>query len=199
VTNGDDPSTATPARSSAAIRDELFPASRIPLGTLPDDVDASVTAAGVTQVNLYRALAHAPDLLRAWIEFAWELRGHDRTSRRLRELMILRTALLHRSEYEWHQHARMAREAGVSDDEIDMLASWQTADIYSPADRAALALTDAIVAGAVPHSVSVEIDRHFDYTQRIELTVTAAFYSMVPRILDALGVPIEGHEPDQAK
>jgi hypothetical protein len=25
--------------------------------------------------------------------------------------------------------------------------------------------------------------------------VTAAFYSMVPRILDALGVPIEGTEP----
>ena len=87
----------TPAASGSATRGEPFPASRIPLGTLPDDVAQTVAAAGAKQVNLYRCLAHAPDLLRAWIDFAWALRGHDRTSRRLRELMILRTALLHRS------------------------------------------------------------------------------------------------------
>jgi len=174
--------------------DDLFPISRIPLAPLPDDVAATVEQAGVKQVNLYRALAHAPDLLRAWIAFAWTLRGHDRTSRRLRELMILRTGLLHRSEYEWHQHLRMAREAGVTDEEIRELAAWQTSDAFGPEDRAALALTDAIVAGSVPHAVSEEIDRHFDHAQRIELTVTAAFYSMVPRILDALGVPIEDAE-----
>ena len=90
------------------------PLTSIPLAPLPDDVAREVAALGAKQVNLYRALAHAPDLLRAWIAFAWTLRGHDRTSRRLRELMILRTALLHRSEYEWHQHLRMAREAGVT-------------------------------------------------------------------------------------
>jgi alkylhydroperoxidase family enzyme len=134
-------------------------------------------------------------LLRAWIEFAWTLRGHDRTERRLRELMILRTAILHRAPYEWHQHVRMAREAGVTEEELDRLASWQTADVFGPAERAALALTDAIVAGYVPQAVSEEIDRYFDYGQRIELTVTAAFYSMAPRVLDALGVPIEGREP----
>src|SRR4051812_23161436 len=61
---------------------DSFPISRIPLTELPDDVAASVADAGAKQVNLYRALAHAPDLLRAWIAFAWELRGHDRTSRR---------------------------------------------------------------------------------------------------------------------
>lgn len=183
-----------PSPLASTLRDDMFPLSRIPLAELPDDVAGSVAQAGVKQVNLYRALAHAPDLLRAWINFAWELRGHDRTSRRLRELMILRTGLLHRSPYEWHQHVRMAREAAVSEEEIEKLASWQTADVFTGPERAALALTDSIVAGFVPWAVSEEIDRHFDYAQRIELTVTAAFYSMVPRILDALGVPIEGNE-----
>ncbi len=186
--------TTPPSSSSSARGDDVFAVSRIPLATLPDDVAATVAEAGAKQVNLYRALAHAPDLLRAWIRFAWELRGHDRTSRRLRELMILRTALLHRSEYEWHQHVRMAREAGITDQEIEQLSAWQTTVAFKPGERAALALTDAIVAGSVPHAVSAEIDRHFDHAQRIELTVTAAFYSMVPRILDALGVPIEGHQ-----
>jgi alkylhydroperoxidase family enzyme len=168
----------------------------IPLAQLPPDVAATVADAGVKQVNLYRSLSHAPDLLRAWIEFAWALRGHDTTSRRLRELCILRTASLHHSQYEWHQHRRMAREVGVTDYQVAELEMWRTSDAFDAEERAALALTDAIIAGNVPDEVIRELERHFDHAQRVELTVTAAFYAMVPRILDALRVPVEGKEPD---
>jgi 4-carboxymuconolactone decarboxylase len=165
--------------------------SSIPLAPLPEDVAERVARLGAHQVNLYRALAHAPGLLRAWMDFAWLLRGHTATSRRLRELMILRTALLHHSPYEWHQHRRMAREAGATDFEVAELEMWRTSQAFSDADRAALAFTDAIVAGEVPPEITEELTRHFDDSQRVELTVTAAFYSMVPRVLDALDVPIE--------
>jgi 4-carboxymuconolactone decarboxylase len=163
----------------------------IPLADLPDDVAEHVERLGAKQVNLYRCLAHAPELLRAWIAFAWALRGHETTERRLRELMILRTATLHHSPYEWHQHRRMAREAGATDFEVAELEMWRTSQAFSDADRAALAFTDAIVAGEVPPEITEELTRHFDDSQRVELTVTAAFYSMVPRVLEALDVPIE--------
>jgi alkylhydroperoxidase family enzyme len=163
----------------------------VPLATLPDDIAAQVDEAGVKQVNLYRCLAHAPDLLRAWIAFAWALRGNSSTSRQLRELMILRTATLHHSPYEWHQHRRMAAEVGVTDYEIAELEMWRTSRAFDPGTRAALAFTDAIVDGEVPDEINEELAAHFNVQQRIELTVTAAFYSMVPRVLDALGVPIE--------
>jgi alkylhydroperoxidase family enzyme len=105
--------------------------------------------------------------------------------------MILRTATLHHSPYEWHQHRRMAAEAGVTDNEIAELEMWRSSKVFGPETRAALAFTDAIVAGEVPDAINDELAAHFNLTQRIELTVTAAFYSMVPRVLDALGVPIE--------
>ena len=163
----------------------------IPLASLPDDVARRVHELGAKQENLYRALAHAPELLRAWMAFAWALRDHDATSRRLRELMILRTAALHQAPYEWHQHRRMAREAGVTDQDVAELQMWRSSRAFGPAERAVLALTDAIVAGEVPAEVNDELGRHFDHAQRVELTLTAAFYSMVPRLLDALGVPVE--------
>jgi alkylhydroperoxidase family enzyme len=166
----------------------------IPLAPLPDDVAEHVTQLGAKQVNLYRCLAHAPELLRAWMAFAWALRGHETTERRLRELMILRTAALHHSPYEWHQHRRMAREAGATDYEVAEMEMWRSSSAFSDGDRAALAFTAAIVAGQVPPAVTDELMRHFDEGQRVELTVTAAFYSMVPRVLDALGVPIEDRE-----
>jgi 4-carboxymuconolactone decarboxylase len=167
----------------------------IPLVPLPDDVQARVTDAGVRQLNLYHALANSPDLLRGFLEFAWKLRAAERTPRRLRELVILRTAMRHESPYEWHQHRWMAAESGVTETEVADLAMWRTAPSFDAADRAALALTDAMVDGEVPDAVLEEIDRHFDPEERLELTLTAAFYCGVPRMLDALRVPIEGQEP----
>ena len=48
----------------------------IPLAPLPDNVAERVRQAGAPGANLYRALAHAPRLLEAWIDFAWALREH---------------------------------------------------------------------------------------------------------------------------
>jgi 4-carboxymuconolactone decarboxylase len=172
--------------------------SAIPLAPLPEDIEERVSALGAHQVNLYRALAHAPGLLRAWMDFAWLLRGHTATSRRLRELMILRTAQLHHSPYEWHQHRRMAREEGVDETQVAELEMWRTSTAFDECEKAALALTDAIVEGDTTPEVIEELDKHFGHEQRVELTVTAAFYAMVPRILDSLGVPIEGSPAEAA-
>jgi alkylhydroperoxidase family enzyme len=88
----------------------------------------------------------------------------------------------------------MASEAGVSDYQVAELEMWRTSEAFDAEERAALALTDAIVANNVTAEVVEELEQHFTHAQRIELTVTAAFYSMVPRILDALKVPVEGAE-----
>jgi 4-carboxymuconolactone decarboxylase len=167
----------------------------IPLAPLPDSVAASVREAGAPGVNLYRALGNAPRLLEAWIDFAWALREHCDTPRRLRELVILRTAQRMLSQYEWTQHRFMAAEAGVDEREVAELSMWRTSPAFTDAERAALALTDALVDGHVPDEVNATIDEHFGPQARVELTLTAAFYCAVPRLLDALRVPVEESTP----
>jgi len=76
-------------------------------------------------VNLYRALGNHAALAAAWTEFANAIRHDSRTPRSLRELMILRTAQLARSEYEWAHHLRMARKAGVEAAKIAALSGWR--------------------------------------------------------------------------
>jgi alkylhydroperoxidase family enzyme len=68
---------------------------------------------------------------------------------------------------------------------------WRTSPAFTDAERAALALTDALVEGYVPDQVNVAVDKHFGPQARVELTLTAAFYCAVPRLLDALRVPVE--------
>ncbi len=142
-------------------------------------------------VNLYRALGNHPALTAAWTEFANSIRHDSRTPRALREIMILRTAQIARSEYEWAHHLRMARKVEVSEAKIAALAAWRTSQEFDAKERAALALTEAVMACSVTDDVHAEVKRHFNDAEFVELALTAGFYAMVSRMLDALRVELD--------
>ncbi len=142
-------------------------------------------------VNLYRALANHAPLTAAWTEFANSIRHDSRTPRTLRELMILRTAQLARSEYEWAQHLKMARKTGVREAQIEALARWRESPEFDPRERAALALTEGVMACDVSDAVYAEAAKHFGHAEYVELALTAGFYAMVSRMLDALRVELD--------
>ena len=103
----------------------------------------------------------------------------------------MRGATLMGCEYELAHHRLMAGRSGVSEAELRALDGSGEATVFSPAERAALAFMEAMVAGAVPDAVNAELARHFDASERVELALTAGLYCMVPRVLDALRVPLE--------
>jgi 4-carboxymuconolactone decarboxylase len=149
-------------------------------------------------VNLYRALGNHPALTAAWTEFANAIRHDSRTPRALRELMILRTAQIARSEYEWAHHLRMARQAGVSEAKIAALAGWRAAEVFDAGERAALALTEAVMACNVSDEVHAEVSKHFSDAEFVELSLTAGFYAMVSRMLDAMRVDLDNDVRDHS-
>ena len=69
-------------------------------------------------LNIFRTLANHPDLARRWMVFANHILGKSTLSVRDRELVILRIGYLCQSGYEWGQHVLIAREAGMSAEEI---------------------------------------------------------------------------------
>jgi alkylhydroperoxidase family enzyme len=149
-------------------------------------------------VNLYRALGNHPALTAAWTEFANAIRHDSRTPRALRELMILRTAQIARSQYEWAHHLRMARQAGVSEAKIAALAGWRAAEEFDARERAALALTEAVMACDVSDEVHAEVRKHFSDAEFVELSLTAGFYAMVSRMLDAMRVEMDDDVRDHS-
>lgn len=151
-----------------------------------------------TPPNLYHCLANHPRLVAAWSDFSKALRHDTRTPRALRELVILRGAQLMRSEYEWAQHLKMARKAGVSDAQIRELSAWKKSNLFDAREKAALLLAEAVTQGKVSDEVYAEAMRHFDHHDYVELSITAAFYAMVGRMLDAMGVQLEPDFRDYA-
>ena len=144
-----------------------------------------------TPPNLYKALGNHPRLVAAWTEFSKTLRHDTRTPRALRELVILRGAQLMRSEYEWAQHLAMARKSGVREEQIRELATWKNSSQFTEREKAAIALAEAVTQGRVSDAVYAEAKRHFDDHDYVELSIVAAFYAMVGRMLDAMGVELE--------
>jgi alkylhydroperoxidase family enzyme len=164
---------------------------RTPLADFAPPLKKRLVELWGTPPNLYKALGNHPELVAAWAEFSKTLRHDTRTPRALRELVILRGAQVMRSEYEWAQHLAMARKAGVSEAKIKNLATWRTSSEFSEQEKAALALAEAVTEGRVSDEVYARAKKHFDDHDYVELALLAAFYAMVGRMIDAMGVELE--------
>jgi 4-carboxymuconolactone decarboxylase len=164
---------------------------RVPLAEFEPATKKRLEELWGTPPNLYRALGNHPALVAAWTEFARAIRYESRTPRELRELVILRGAQLMKSEYEWAQHLKMARKAGVTEVKIAALHAWRSSSEFDAKEKAALALAEEVTLGKVSDATQAEVLKHFDQQDYVELSLTAAFYAMVGRMLDAMGVQLE--------
>jgi alkylhydroperoxidase family enzyme len=171
--------------------------TRIPL--VDTNSDDEVVAAvfrrfqeeGREPIALYRALAHAPALLRAYSGLATALRYEASTPRSLRELAILRTAQLVGSEYEWSHHVPMAQASGVREAQITTLERWRDSKEFDPGERAVLRCAEELHACALSDEAFAELERRFEPPEIVELLLVLSFYQAVARMIDGLGLEVE--------
>lgn len=162
-----------------------------------DDADEAQAAlleplGGDRALHLFRTLAHHPALMKSWLRFGGQLLQRSSLPGRDRELVILRVAMRCGSDYEWGQHVAIARDAGVSDDEILRVAEADVDEHWSAHDAALLRAVDELLAD---HCLSDEtwarIAERYDTAQAIELTLLAGHYAMLAGSLRSLGVQTE--------
>jgi AhpD family alkylhydroperoxidase len=107
----------------------------------------------------------------------------------LRELVILRVAVLNRAPFEFDAHLPVARKAGIDDAKIAALRAEEIGDGFPPLERAVLALTDTMTRNVqVPDAQFEPLRAHFDARGLVELVATVAAYNMVSRFLEALNI-----------
>ena len=84
-------------------------------------------------------------------------------------------------------HASDLKKAGESDERIFAVAAWREAPYFTDAERAALALTEAMTrlsdrADAVPDDVWDEVARHYDEPALAALTLSIASVNLWNRL-----------------
>jgi alkylhydroperoxidase family enzyme len=163
----------------------------LPESEWTDDVKDALAhrASSGRALNIFTTLARHPQLLKRWLVFGSHILGGSTLSPRARELLILRTGYRCKSEYEWGQHARIARMVGLSDEEIRRITGGPDAPGWEPVDALLLRAADEL------HDDQVIGDRtwgglreRLDVKQLLDLVFTVGQYTLVSMALNTLGV-----------
>jgi AhpD family alkylhydroperoxidase len=160
-------------------------------GTRPDlaPIEAAIVAERGHINLLYQVLLNSPPLASGWEKLLTAVRNHNTMPEDLREMVMVRVAVLNRAPFEIEAHAPLARKAGVSEEKIEALKAGTLSAVFTPRERAALALTDAMTRDIqVPDAVFEPLRPHFDTRATLELVATVAAYNMVSRLLEALHI-----------
>ena len=145
-------------------------------------------------LHLYQMLLHSPPVASGWLNYLTAIRQQSTLPGGLRELVIMRIAVLNGAPYEAEQHAPIALREGVSQVQLDDLDNWQQSKSYDATQRAVLAYTDAMTKDIhVSPEVFAAVKAVMTDRLLVELTATVGAYHMVSRFLEALQI----HSHDQ--
>ena len=140
-------------------------------------------------LHLYQMLMHSAPVAEGWLTYLTAIRQKSSLPGALRELIIMRVALLNRAPYEADQHAPIALKEGLTPSQLDGLADWPSSPLFDERQRAVLAYTDAMTRDVqVPDAIFAGVSAHYPPAQVVEMTATIAAYNMVSRFLEALQI-----------
>lgn len=162
----------------------------------PDDELAAEVLAGFKRegrdpIALYRVLAHAPRMLKAFSGVGRGLRHEAQVPRELRELIVLRVAQLTGSAYEWSHHRSMAQAVGIPESKLEELSEWRHSDAFDERERAVLRCAEEVGRIELSEQAFAELERLFAPIEIVEIVLVAAHYQAVARVVQALGVEVE--------
>ena len=117
----------------------------------------------------------------------------------LAELVVIRASQLNHCAFCLDMHLTIAREHGVPERQLELLAAWEEAEgVFDERERAALALTEAVTVltdGFVPDEVYRRAAKHFDDRQLAHLIGLAVAINNWNRVMVSRRVAPGGYTP----
>ena len=142
--------------------------------------------------NIFKTLAHHPDLLRRWLVFGNHVLFKSTLPPRERELVILRIGWLCEAEYEWAQHVKIGKDAGLTDVEIERIKAGPNARGWNEPDTLLLRATDELRRDAfISDATWKGLIAHFDTKQLMDVVFAVGQYNLVSMALNTLGVQLD--------
>lgn len=147
---------------------------------------------GIQGLNLMGTQLLHPTLAKAALPLNAHVAKGITVSTRVRELLILRIAWLQRSEYEYVQHIRQGRLAGLTEEEIERVQLGPEAPGWDPLDADLLRAVDELHTVACIQSATwTRLALHFDVKQLMDLIYIVGCYGIVSMFCNTCGVQLE--------
>jgi alkylhydroperoxidase family enzyme len=157
-----------------------------------DLLPRSSGVSGNSPLNIFTTLARHPGLFKRWMVFGTHVLFKSTLPHRERELVILRTGWLCKSEYEFGQHTRIGRDCGLTDEEIRRITLGPDAPGWSEVDRVLLRATDELHERQVISDATwTALGATWNERQLFDLVFAIGQYTLVSMFLNTIGVQLE--------
>ena len=178
------------ARLSDVTRDQLAPEHQ-------EFFDSIASSRGSVR-GPYGVLLHSPDLAARVAHTGAYVRFDLDISEAHREIIICATAREIRQQYEFSAHARLARQAGVSEDVVSAIAAGKAPEGLSGIEASLVKYVQELSQN---HKISDEtfnaVSGHFGMQKTVEITALIGHYLLVGQILSAFEVDLpDGVQPE---
>ncbi|OHV28843.1 MULTISPECIES: carboxymuconolactone decarboxylase family protein [Pseudofrankia] len=143
-------------------------------------------------LNTLGTFAHHTTLARAFYTFNGHLMSTSTLSGRQRELIVLRVAALRGTGYEWLQHTFIARDEGLSDEEIQRIALGPDAPLWDPLDAALLRAADELISdGKIGDASWAMLADKLEIKQLLDVIFTVGAYETLAYMFASCGIEID--------
>ncbi|MDQ2147630.1 carboxymuconolactone decarboxylase family protein [Alcaligenaceae bacterium A4P071] len=141
--------------------------------------------------NLYKMLLNSPPIAEGWLNYLTAVRQKSSLPAQLREMLILRVAVLNEADYEFEQHLPIALKEGCTAQQIEALKT-NDLDALDEKSRAALSYCNEMTREIrVKKETFAALREAFNDREIVEITATIGAYNMVSRFLEAIQVDHE--------
>ena len=144
-------------------------------------------------VAMLRMLAHAESVFIPWMDYTRALLGQIELDPVLREFGILQLARLRDAEYQWVQHAAIARAVGASAEQIAAIKEGREDDAsLTEAEREVLRFTrEVTLDGAAGDQSVAALVARLGPRQVVELQLVVGHWNAICSFVSSFGL-----EPD---
>ena len=139
-----------------------------------------------------RVLSINRRLFRPFLAFNLRLMPLGKLDRRDSEALILRTAWLCGSRYEWTQHRPLARRAGLSLEQVEAIGADPGSELLGEPTRSLLAAVPELLDDhALSEATYEKLAETLTPAEIFEAVMLVGNYAMLAAALSTFGVPLE--------
>lgn len=132
-------------------------------------------------------VAKHPGLYKYQTLLGLELNRNGAIPPREREMVILRTAWLVRSPFEWGEHVTYGKRLGLTSEEIERITQGSSAEGWSEHDRAILRGVEELLGDyAVSDETWATLDKTWDEKQLMEMPGLVGSYTLTAMLFSTL-------------
>ena len=147
-------------------------------------------------INVNYILANHPKLEERYLSFAMYILTESTLPQREREILILRIGWLCRSEYEFGQHTRVGKSAGLTDGEIRRITEGPKAPGWDPFDATLLQAVDELHADTfITDATWNALAKRYNQQQLMDVVATVGWYNLISMFLNSFGVQLDEGVP----